>query len=221
MGCDIHLYVEKFDGKKWVHIQEDVMENDDVPIELSFFDTRSYSLFAILANVRNNGNFNPISEPKGLPEDCSESIRNVQDWRDGHSHSWLTLKEIFEFDWTQSVKREGWMKAWEYHTWNERCYVKEGGENPYQWCGGVGGGAVVHVSEKEMKKLVKDPNPAAKNAWSENKKRIEELYPHHYCLVEWEVPYFRCEGGFWSECIPRLLRLGTPENVRIVFWFDS
>ena len=138
MGCDIHLYVEKFDGKKWVHVQEDVMKDDNVPAELSFFNTRSYSLFAILANVRNNGNFNPISEPKELPEDCSDSIKTISDWDGGHSHSWLTLKEIFEFDWTQSVKREGWM-----------------------------------------------------------------------------------DGGFWSECIPRLLRLGTPENVRIVFWFDN
>jgi hypothetical protein len=42
-----------------------------------------------------------------------------------------------------------------------------------------------------------------------------------YCQVEWETPYYKAASDFWSSTIPKLLRLGKPEDVRIVFWFDN
>ncbi len=97
MGCDIHGFVEIKRNDKW--------KLSDVEIP----EDRSYDTFAILAGVRNYVNAIPISEPKGLPEDLSEesknddNIQHLEYWQegDGHSFSWLTLKEILDYNWEQ------------------------------------------------------------------------------------------------------------------------
>lgn len=96
MGCDIHTHVEIKRENKWVHI-------DEVPEE---FERRNYSTFSILAGVRSSFNVKPISEPKGVPEDASEETKtNIEEWNgDGHSHSYLTLKELDTFDLTEYKK---------------------------------------------------------------------------------------------------------------------
>ena len=80
MGCDIHGWVERKVGDKWVGIDK--------------FNTyareRNYKRFGALANVRTDG-----PEPKGLPLDISDSANyDAEQWGvDGHSHSWLPLTE--------------------------------------------------------------------------------------------------------------------------------
>lgn len=80
MGCDIHGWVEKKWRGKWVGVRQ---FNDAA-------DARNYQRFAELAGVRGAG-----PEPKGLPDDISDSAAaDSEGWGvDGHSHSWLTLKE--------------------------------------------------------------------------------------------------------------------------------
>lgn len=96
MGCDIHTHVEIKKKNKWTHI-------DEVPEE---FERRNYSTFSILAGVRSSFNVKPISEPKGIPEDISkETKESIERWNaDGHSHSYLTLKELDTFDLTDYKK---------------------------------------------------------------------------------------------------------------------
>lgn len=91
MGCDIHELVErKSPTYGWI--------NSGCP-DLN----RDYELFSVLAGIRNSYNLKPISEPRGLPEDvCSEMKYNSEHWdSDGHSHSYVTLKELKEFDLNQ------------------------------------------------------------------------------------------------------------------------
>lgn len=93
MGCDIHTIVEIKKEDKWVKIKE-------IPEE---FNTRNYSTFAFLANVRNSFNTNGF-EAKGIPEDISD--KTIFDSEDYHSHSYLTLQELIDKDKTDycSVK---------------------------------------------------------------------------------------------------------------------
>jgi len=104
MGCDIHLYTEyKKDGKwnpgdAWKQAEDGVLE---IPYHLQPYNNRNYQFFAWLADVRNGtwGDTIPvISEPKGLPKDCSELIKkHSANWgEDGHSHSYFTLPELEE-----------------------------------------------------------------------------------------------------------------------------
>ena len=91
MGCDIHLHEEvKINGKwhhysvRWIH--------------------RNYRMFARLADVRNYDinepeYIQPISQPRGIPEDSTELTKfDCDRWGvDGHSHSWIGADEIREF----------------------------------------------------------------------------------------------------------------------------
>jgi len=83
MGCDIHPHFEvKVDG---------VWHHHSVP----HFE-RCYRLFTKMANVRTVDEVEPISEPRGLPEDVSVITRIESKFDNGHSHSWLNAKEIKE-----------------------------------------------------------------------------------------------------------------------------
>lgn len=96
MGCDIHAVVEArvcpFDSDYYTwKVLEDIV-----------YINRNYSLFTFLAGVRDTGEIDPISEPKGIPlnkygeDDISPMFKAyIKSWGvDGHSHSWLSLKEM-------------------------------------------------------------------------------------------------------------------------------
>lgn len=127
MGCDIHLFAEAKKKKgiiemlmfwkkpKWVSIDKYTKNPDfgdegerefHIRREDRFYTGgRSYNLFAALCGVRADCFTEavvPISEPKGVPDDaCNEYKNAVKEWEgDGHSHSWNTLKELKEHDWS-------------------------------------------------------------------------------------------------------------------------
>ena len=87
MGCDIHLHIEVRVNGKWEHYS-----NPSI--------SRWYDMFAIMANVRNNSGIKPISNPKGLLEDCNliTNIACIDFGSDGHSHSYLSAEEIITLD---------------------------------------------------------------------------------------------------------------------------
>ena len=106
MGCDIHSYAEKKVNGKWEKVSDQFSldefdkkwygkEKGDNP-----FGWQNYSIFAFLAGVRNYDHCTPISEPKGLPDDISDEVKEKADDLDGdgHSHSFLTVKELSDFD---------------------------------------------------------------------------------------------------------------------------
>ncbi len=84
------------------------------------YDTRSYDLFGILADVRNGSGFGgcdlgdgfiPIVEPRGVPDDASPAFKEeVESWGgNAHSTSWITVKELLEYDWNQTTKKRGYV----------------------------------------------------------------------------------------------------------------
>lgn len=83
MGCDIHSYAERRNKQtgKWEqvfnHFSLDDFDKDYYKKEKGDhpFDWRSYPMFAFLAGVRNYDHCEPISEPRGIPKDISESVR--------------------------------------------------------------------------------------------------------------------------------------------------
>lgn len=83
MGCDIHSisqYKDPFCGwvTKTLHVGD---------------DQRNYDSFAVMADVRNNGEWTPIAEARYLPEDTEEILALNYDLGE-HSRSYLTLFEI-------------------------------------------------------------------------------------------------------------------------------
>lgn len=117
------------------------------------YNGRSYHLFSILADVRNGygfagvdtgDGFVPICKPKGIPKDASDFYKiEVKEWGvDGHSHSWLSLKEIKEYDWDQVTTIRGFVSPEQY-----RIFKSKG--EPNEWCGGTSNASYRQVEWKK------------------------------------------------------------------------
>lgn len=242
MGCDIHLYVEKKVGENWTALDKFEREEPDedyeagyisVPYSDRLYSGRNYDLFAILADVRNGSGFAgcktgdgfvPIAMPRGIPDDASAEVKEIaEQWDvDGHSHSFFTLRELLDYDWTQTTKKTGWVDFAEWERWSR--YARHHGEGPQSYCGGGGGANIEHVSAEEMdarvskyRELQRADNDAAKEFASSQ--------ASVYAQAVWETSYFRAADDFFACTLPRLLKLagGTAglDDLRIVFFFDN
>lgn len=129
MGCDIHFFVERKTSdnnyygprdlvderhrkigdiiggavpeERWVSADLWDFGDDGWEMVSDYFGDRNYSLFALLADVRNDGSINPLDEPRGIPDDASTGyLYKAAAWEyDAHSHSYFTLAELQRVDW--------------------------------------------------------------------------------------------------------------------------
>ncbi len=237
MGCDIHLYVEARENGAWVSKDKwtpDEPEEGEAPrVRVDYhnriYSGRNYNLFAILANVRNGygfagcdtgDGFVPISDPKGLPHDVSDLVRAESDaWdSDGHSHSWHAVADLLAYDWTQTTKLRGWVNGPEWFDWVQHKRAR--GDGPEGYCGGVSGVGIDHVTAQEMDRKVLDCAATATD-YRGKLKAVEQRLSQTYAVAEWQTPYYVEVSEFLGNTMPRLWLLGSPEDVRIVFWFDN
>lgn len=110
MGCDIHCYAEVKIDHKWISTNK-LFKTDGWYGECLFnnlFYYRSYNTFAFLADVRNYANIEPLLYPRGIPDDCSNYIRNKYDaWGcDAHSASHIYLNELESYDYNKIILNE-------------------------------------------------------------------------------------------------------------------
>jgi hypothetical protein len=248
VGCDIHLYVERRVDGVWTSCDtwtddkydEGEVKRKVVEYQNSFWCGHNYNLFAILANVRNGygfagfptgEGFQVISEPRGLPSDCCELIRTASDEYgvDGHSHSYHTLAQLLNFNWTQYTVQFCVINGPEFVKWNS--YARGDGDMPFEYCGDVDGPGIVKVAPGELEAKCDEllaqakrevaHKPLSGNPWPRYHELAEQKLARTYARFGVRQPYHRACAAFWSECIPRLLALGKPDDVRIVFWFDN
>lgn len=109
MGTDIRIYAEQYVNGHWQFIGEMIEntyhsydpEHEPLYYPKDLYDTRNYSLFAILADVRNHEGYECIAPPRGLPDGLSPEIENWFEHyqEDAFSASWFTLEELVHFDW--------------------------------------------------------------------------------------------------------------------------
>lgn len=125
MGADIHSFAEVKTNGKWVIVKDPIFYDYGENKSTEPFGIRDYSVFGFLADVRNYSNCEPISETKGLPDD-SEYLNTKLDKPERysysgydagiaytkkgeiecdinyHSLSFLTLKELIDFDYEKT-----------------------------------------------------------------------------------------------------------------------
>lgn len=186
---------------------------------------RNYLRFAILANVRNGHGFagvftheplEPIAEPRGLPKDLEtppyerpqymdefykehpeHDDEEEEFWFGDHSFSWVTLREMMDYDYDHELQEGGIVDIGTYKAWKE-----SGNPQPEGWSGGVWGGKTVVSPEDD----------------------ITEKTTH--VQARWAVPLKEALGDRWFWCIEALLKEAkqrgiSPDDVRLVFGFDS
>ena len=150
MGCDIHMRLEtqQQDGS-WKPC-EMYSRNDNGQYKVvEVYGSRHYSLFAALCGVRDYSPGTPkISDPKGMPEDASSETTAylVEYWgSDGHSHSWNTLKELYDFaEKNKVIKHSGLI------TPTQAKDLDEAGTLPTMWCQGSSDKTMVYHEWEEQ-----------------------------------------------------------------------
>lgn len=123
MGCDIHMHVEKRVNDAYQKMTELRFADGPAP-----FNWRSYGLFGFLAGVRNYSDVPPLSQPRGLPDDVSTSVREESDdWGcDGHSHSWLSVEELASFNYDAAVEDRRVTRKVAANIWDGGCTAEPG-----------------------------------------------------------------------------------------------
>jgi hypothetical protein len=101
MGCDIHIYRERFTNGRWESVDKWSDKygegSEDVCYPDQCYEGRNYDLFGVLAKgVRREFDFS--FEPRGMPLQCDPRIAAVAERidEDGHNHSYLYLHELRE-----------------------------------------------------------------------------------------------------------------------------
>jgi hypothetical protein len=260
MGCDEHWNVEKRIDGVWVRAEPLVPNRyrfeptDPEMVREDWGPGRNYNLYGILADVRNGygfagcdigDGFEPIlgrEQPtRGLPDDATAETReNSDDWgEDGHSRTWLSLRELLAFDWFGETTREraivavaqvgeavGGRRAYEsVDDWiaSLKQFVNENGELP-PWTphrfGGITGNRVVVLKDDGRLLAGGDTD----DRWS-HATETTGVEPTHV-EIYWKTTYAQAVGADWFETLSRLAAIAASEqlsldDVRVVFWFDN
>lgn len=204
-----------------------------------FYEGRCYDDFAILADVRNGRGFAgiktgegfvPISEPRGVPKDATEFFKNrVKEYAlDWHSHSYLTLQDLMEFDWQQYTSHEGIVSAIVYNDWVTKRARKG---PPITWSGDISGKGVSIISEAKLAKKIANgeikivdlPDDPAAVFKLEMEQTEGKTY---YTRIRWTESYKDSAHNLWLITIPRLQTFAEkkklkPHHLRICFFFDN
>ena len=172
----------------------------------------------VLLVSRPGEGFVPINDPRGVPKDVSVGYTKwVDDWGgDGHSHSWLTVAEIMAYDWTQTTRKQGFVDPVEFARW------KLTGQ-PRSWSGDVMGSMIRKISNEEMLAHIEGllGAPLGWHNLHDLAETTEAAEIRRVSSVSWEIPYTDAGSELLSTILPRLWRLGPPDRVRLVFFFDN
>ena len=183
-------------------------------------------------------------------DDLYETMSRERDgyWSLGeHSFTWVGLDEIINYDWSQTVMKEGWVDPVEFQRFRETG-------RPNSWAGGVSGAAVEHITAADMARRIDDGEILfedgaldevdkglglpARPQWTTSLQRAMSDWSlpegstgaairerlHIVCSIQWEERYAEAVGAsFWQdvEALKSIAPDGDYSKVRLVMGFDS
>ena len=205
-----------------------------------WFDDHNYRLFGMLANVRNGFGFagvdtgdavTPVAVPKGIPNNaCPEYKAECESWgADGHSHSYFTVAELRAY-FAKFTGKQGIVRG--VVTGKQYEELKDNGIVPKSWSGGISGKNLMTMSPDQYDiARPKVQHRDNRDPWEDHSSFMvmENTHPGMpsfltevkiYVHAEWPVPYLDAAGNFIL-LLDELETYGTPDDVRIVFFFDN
>lgn len=226
---------------------------------IRWYQNRNYDAFAILTGtVRNGHGFagcrtgsgfrGIVPEPRGVPEDCSPTIRDHNSW--DHSPGWLALPEILAFDWKQVTQKQGVIpmrvaddptpfgKPVYYEEWRKASPAP-----PASYCGDIRGQGVSTISAAEADRILAAPDREHEFSIDVDEGMDLALFARGggfrrtvstqkvvyrpggghrwFAQVAWTETYEEAASDFLEFVREWLVPLGNPADTRIVFGFDS
>jgi len=113
MGADIHLNTEvRREGRGWTYHPSYTLWNEAGFDYANSPVLRQYSLFALLAGVRNEPyfRFSPLFPDRGYPKDIDKAPydANAEDWPSlgDHSFTWASFEELRTINWEEHTYSE-------------------------------------------------------------------------------------------------------------------
>jgi hypothetical protein len=179
-----------------------------------FFYDRNYRVFAVLGDVRNDEGIDPISQDRGWPNDMDP--RTMAKMSKEHSEGWVTLAELQAYDYDQTITEGGIL--------GEKQYQKHAmtGEPPEGWSGGISGRDIVVLEPAQYSALFESPIDLLQ---SDRKQSLYDSTKSYHIRHRWERKLRDQVGAIPDQIVPYLEKLvpkgGTPDDVRLVFDFDS
>lgn len=200
---------------------------------------RDYDAFAILADVRNGfgfagcdlgDGFKPIlgdteetpDHRRGWPEDACALLKHESI---DHSPSWLTLRELNDYDWKHQVAtKRGVVPLPVYAAWRDTASPRKA---PARYCGGVSGRDCETLTMQRADDLMRIGERTTAG-WTEGPHFWDPPpgHPKTYVTAQWEETYDVAAGDFYAKHLPALNEVAkregvSPDDLRIVFYFDS
>jgi hypothetical protein len=164
------------------------------------YTERNYMLFAALANVRNNGDVNPMCEPRGIPGWAKIFEKDeMYDFGD-HSQSWLRLDEITLWEgWKQEVPDQKLVDLAGYNEW-----LRSGPKGVTVSATGASGPVFEIGQEKEFLAC----REKWKHIWIEAPVELQEHCSEFFRLCRYDLAFLSRD-------------FGKPDDIILVFGFDS
>ncbi len=242
MGCDVHFNTEVKENGKWRLNTDRIFPNPyyeknakkDNTLSYNKFETtspgpRNYDWFSILADVRNGfgfagvetgEGFSVIANPRGLPEDVCEEIKNEVDvWGcDLHSITHLSIEDFDEFDWNQVTMKSGVIPMKQY------LELRNTTNPPQMWSGGLGGGNNITISVEEAEKVIEGKLKVLTRVQRFNDETQTESVDYWNINVQyvWPVIYSEWFENRIKDTVEPLRILSKKyEDARLVFGFDN
>ena len=198
------------------------------------------------AGVKTGDGFNFITDERGIPDDATADVR---EWAEGgdHSHTFMTVAEIMAFDWTQKTNKAGvigglkqlaeWKLSGRPDSWSggvsgPGIKVFEATDDVVKRFDSVID-AVAEAHGKHKSAILREmlwnggeefgPKADAPAEFKAVQIALADEFgcerPHF--RVSWGVSYYEPARELLGEVLPKLWRLGAPEDVRLIMWFDS
>jgi hypothetical protein len=233
MGADLHMHVEVYRGDTgWVRAEEmvpnDLHEHfpDDEPAmeRADWFHGRNYVLFGMLGYDRGRVGIEPIVAPRGLPSDVSDEVKAHSDEYgvDGHSHSWLTLRELMCVDWQgRTSTQRAWFhlpreladaEEWVRDDWRKRTCERlaEGMYSGFMSESVVGEGIVAQHLDGEVTYGTTGRGHGPLMVVRSD--RTPNVYE-----IEWTTSWATMAGAQWFQFLAKLGRLAFSEGTTLEF----
>ncbi|MBQ0088741.1 MAG: hypothetical protein KBT27_05365 [Prevotellaceae bacterium] len=145
----------------------------------------------------------PLTDLRGLPEDVSSEIKhnNYFEQSVDISASYLTLDEILKFNWDAEIYKVGNISEYSYKRW------KEQGIQPARWNWPVKSNSKI-ISPLEMDMIL--------NGVIERDRDVKYFVKVNYDYSTYKE---QCKM-FYSDALAKLITLGAPNEVRVVYMFQ-